>query len=52
MGTRIHTYRGINIHPAARNASGIRWTAAANCQRLRAGTLAGMKSLIRDTLGR
>lgn len=44
------TYRGITIFPAARNGSGIRWTALSPAGLLRAQTLAGMRGLIRDAI--
>ena len=42
----MHTYRGVNIHEAAPNCSGIRYWASVNGQRLRADTLAGIRLLI------
>ncbi|USN15585.1 hypothetical protein KIKIMORA_04670 [Brevundimonas phage vB_BpoS-Kikimora] len=48
---KMKQYRGVFIHPADLNASGIRWTATApDGQRLRADTLDGIKRLIRDAL--
>jgi hypothetical protein len=44
----VHTYRGINIHPCAPNSSGMRWWALVGNQNLRADTLEGVKSLIRE----
>ncbi len=44
-------YKGVNIHPAGRNASGIRWNALTDQGILRADTLAGLKQLIRETIG-
>jgi hypothetical protein len=46
----VRTYKGVNIWPADRNSSGIRWTATVNGYRLRADTLAGIKELITDQL--
>lgn len=45
------TYMGVNLYRAGPNSSGIRWTAYA-CGNLRADTLAGLKSLIRDAHAR
>jgi hypothetical protein len=44
----MRTYRGIHIHPAGRNSSGIRWWALTPKRMLRADTLAGMRELIRS----
>lgn len=44
----MKTYFGVNIYPAAMNSSGIRWMATYNGEKLRADTLAGIKSLIKD----
>lgn len=44
--SEVRTYRGVNIWPADRNGSGIRWTATVHGSRLRADTLAGIKQLI------
>lgn len=41
-------YRGVMIHPAGLNSSGIRWTARYDGRALRADTLAGMRELIRE----
>lgn len=43
-------YRGVFIHAAGRNASGIRWFAFGPAGQLRADTLAGMRDLIRAAL--
>ena len=43
-------YKGVNIWPADRNSSGIRWTATVGGERLRADTLAGIKELVSDRL--
>lgn len=42
----MRTYRGVNIWPADRNSSGIRWEAHYRGERLRADTLAGIKAEI------
>lgn len=47
MAIGIRTYRGVHIHPAERNGSGIRWWALVEGQQLRADTLSGMRELIR-----
>lgn len=46
------TYKGINVYPADRNSSGIRWTALGPNGRLRADTMQGMKQLITEALAR
>ena len=40
-------YRGVNVWPADRNASGIRWEAMTSHGRLRADSKASMRDLIR-----
>lgn len=40
------TYKGVNIWPADRNGSGIRWTATVQGRNLRADTLVGIRQLI------
>jgi hypothetical protein len=43
----MRVYRGVNIHEAGPNASGIRWWALVpGVGQLRADTLAGMRKLI------
>ncbi len=44
------TYRGQMISPASRNTMGLRWEAHVNGRFLRADTLTGLRSLIRDEL--
>ena len=46
----IKWFKGVAIHPAGINGSGIRWTASVNETRLRADTLAGIRALIADAL--
>lgn len=48
---RNYIYRGINITPAGRNASGIRWHAFGPNGQLRAQTLEGMRRMIRAEVG-
>lgn len=44
------TYRGINVYPADRNASGVRWIASTGSgMKLRADTKEGMRQLIRSS---
>ena len=42
----MKTYKGVNLWPADRNSSGIRWEATVNSARLRADTLAGIKQMV------
>jgi hypothetical protein len=47
MLRQIWTYKGTDVFPAARNASGVRWTATTpDGDRLRADTKDGMRALI------
>lgn len=46
-GTEIRVYRGMYVHPAARNASGMRYWTIGPRGFLRADTLNGMRALIR-----
>lgn len=48
--TLARTYRGVDIFPADRNASGIRWNARVAGEYLRADTLQGIKRLIKEAL--
>lgn len=43
---RYWTYKGVDIHPADRNSSGIRWWALTDKGRIMADTKQGMKQLI------
>ncbi len=44
MKRTMWTYKGVNVYPAARNSSGIRWQSIT--PHLRADTKTGMKKLI------
>lgn len=44
----MKTYFGVNIYPADMNSSGIRWVATYEGEKLRADTLSGIKSLIKN----
>lgn len=48
----VRTYYGHHIYPAGLNSSGIRYWSLVNGRSLRADTLAGMRELIRDEIGR
>jgi hypothetical protein len=45
---KIWTYKGVNVHPASLNASGIRWWALTEDGQLRACSKEGMRQLIND----
>ena len=49
---KMWTYKGVDVYPADRNGSGIRWVSQALGlgSRLRADTKAGMRYLITETL--
>lgn len=47
---KVRTYKGVNLWPAGRNDSGIRWQATVNGRNLRADTLAGIKQLVTEEL--
>lgn len=45
---QIWQYKGVLVHPAALNGSGIRWWALTREGIMRSDTKAGMRSLITD----
>lgn len=49
---KIRTYYGCNIYPNKPNAQGMRWETYAGGRLLLADTLAGIKHLIRQALGK
>lgn len=51
---KVWTYKGVNVYPAAPNATGIRWSSAPveGIGTLRADTKAGMRELITHYLKR
>ncbi len=44
------TYKGIDIYPADRNSSGIRWYARTSQGNLRTDTKEGMKQMINERI--
>lgn len=46
----VWTYKGINVHPASPNTSGVKWWALSSAGQLKSDTKQGMRELINHVL--